>query len=134
MAPGMWIRLFLDMPQAYPEISTYQHPVPCAKINAPTLHYNYKKDPPRAYDEYTGQLLQVSGRITDIVQNANAEAIVKLKTKEELHPVQAIINPDDIHITKSVAVGNGIEVRCEGAGMIDENVILKNCTFVEQTP
>ena len=29
MAPGMWILLFLDMSQAYPEISTSQHPVPC---------------------------------------------------------------------------------------------------------
>jgi len=105
-----------------------------APLNAPTLHYNYHQDRARADKEYTGQQVDIKGRITEIKKVDGGETVVQLKTKDEKHPVQAFLKPSDVEIAETLKVGNGVEVSCVGAGMVADDVILKDCSFVEQPP
>jgi hypothetical protein len=103
-----------------------------ASLNAPTLHYNYHKDRARADNEYTGQSVDIKGRITEIKKVDSGETVVLLKTKDEKHPVQAFLKPSDVEIADTLKPGNGVEVSCIGAGMVADDVIIKECSFVKQ--
>lgn len=57
-----------------------------------------------------------------------------LKTKDEKHPVQAFLKSSDVEIADTLKAGNGVEVSYVAAGMVADDVILKDCSFVEQPP
>lgn len=96
--------------------------------SAATLYSAYEENEVAADAKYKGQILEISGTISNIGKDIMNEPYVALKTGHVLGEVQCMFSKSDSNQLASLRKGQKITVKgkCGGKMM---NVILRNCVI-----
>jgi cytochrome c-type biogenesis protein CcmE len=97
--------------------------VTCAsgtKISSAILYQTFSKDSITARKEYTGNILEVSGMVTRVMQNQQNQAIILLKTNESGASVNCTMEGP----AESIKEGDAVTVKgiCTGMGAGDADL------------
>lgn len=109
------------------DITTVQ---PVAKINVAAIVDLYENDESKANQQYLGKTIQVTGPITEIINQQDTLINVLMGDTNSLHKVSCLLDKRHINAIKKYKTGQQITIKGICAGFLLD-VELNRCVIVE---
>jgi uncharacterized protein len=100
-------------------------------ISADDLYEDYRRNEVAADEKYKGKMLSVSGYIERIRKDLTGDMVVSLRTTSKVNRVSANMRESEKSNVASLAPGQVVVLRCQGAGMTISTPRLKGCQIAE---
>lgn len=104
---------------------------PTVTVTAGKLYSDYKANEVSADARYKGNVLSVTGTVTEIRKTFADDIVVELATSNEFEGVAANMADSETATASALSKGHKTTVICKGAGMVIGSPQLSNCVFAQ---